>query len=154
MYERIVVALDGSRLAEQILPHVRPLAQQFDATLFLVCVVMPVVKPSRVVDPALARVPLDLEVIEPPAESEHEIAAKYLATTAISLKAGGLHKVQTEVMQGRPVDAIVAFAISLRADLIALTTRGRGGLSKLIFGSVAEGVLKEAPCPTLLVRAR
>jgi nucleotide-binding universal stress UspA family protein len=56
------------------------------------------------------------------------------------------------VREGKPADGIVAAAREWGADLIVLGTEGRKGLSRLLMGSVAEHVLRDAPCPTLVVR--
>jgi universal stress protein A len=53
---------------------------------------------------------------------------------------------------GPPADVIVEFAIKLRADLIVMVTHGRRGLARLVEGSIAEKVLRHAPCPVLAVR--
>jgi nucleotide-binding universal stress UspA family protein len=55
---------------------------------------------------------------------------------------------------GTPADAIVSAAGQWPADLIVLGSHGRGGLSRLMLGSVAEAVMRHAPCPVLVVRAR
>lgn len=55
-----------------------------------------------------------------------------------------------EVIEGQPVEAIVARARQLRADLIVMGTHQRRGLSRLLMGSVAEGVVRRAPCPVIL----
>ncbi len=57
-----------------------------------------------------------------------------------------------EVRRGQPSDVICDFAEEEGADLIVMTTHGRSGLSRLLMGSVAEHVLRHAPCPVLTVR--
>jgi nucleotide-binding universal stress UspA family protein len=54
--------------------------------------------------------------------------------------------------EGGAAEVILDCARKLQSDLIGLTTHGRGGLAKLVWGSVAEEVLHHAPCPVLLVR--
>jgi nucleotide-binding universal stress UspA family protein len=153
MYERIVVALDGSALAEQVLPHVSALAEKFGSTVVLVRAIMPLAQVAALVEPSIGGVPLDPSLIEDTIESEEQEAATYLEHVANSLRAKGI-TVQTEHPEGSAVEVIVECARRLPADLIAMTTHGRSGLSRLVFGSVADGVLRTAPCPLLLVRAR
>ena len=63
--------------------------------------------------------------------------------------------VRAEPLEGSSVeDALIEHVRGTGADLIAMTTHGRGGLGRLIFGSVADAVLRRAPCPILLVRVR
>jgi nucleotide-binding universal stress UspA family protein len=66
-------------------------------------------------------------------------------------QAGGVGRHdRIEVIEGQPVEAIVARARQLRADLIVMGTHQRRGLSRLLMGSVAEGVVRRAPCPVIL----
>lgn len=62
-------------------------------------------------------------------------------------------KVDVKVVQGLPVDVILKEARTLRADVIAMGTHGRGGLKRLLLGSTAERVIQHAPCPVLSVKA-
>ena len=61
--------------------------------------------------------------------------------------------IMTEVAVGFPVETIVQAAIDLRADLIVMGTQGRSGLRHLLLSSVAERVIRLAPCPVMTVRA-
>jgi nucleotide-binding universal stress UspA family protein len=152
MYERILVPLDGSALAEQVLPHVEALAEQFRSTVFLLRALTP---PGVIIAGSVAGAqPLAAGVVDPTpiVEAERQEAATYLQAVAARLRQEGL-AVEYERPEG-PADEIIAErARSLGADLIAMTTHGRGGLPRLVFGSVADAVLRNAPCPTLLVRA-
>jgi nucleotide-binding universal stress UspA family protein len=56
------------------------------------------------------------------------------------------------VVDGQPADTIVRFAQERRVDLIVMGTHGRGGLQRMLLGSVAERVLRLAPCPVLAIR--
>jgi nucleotide-binding universal stress UspA family protein len=60
--------------------------------------------------------------------------------------------IDSEVREGRAAETLAWRAGRLAADLIAMTTHGRGGLGRPVFGSVADEVLRTAPCPILLVR--
>jgi len=153
VYERIVVALDGSAVAEQILPHVRALAEKFGSTLILVRAIMPVEKVAALIEPSIGGVPLDPELIEETIESEEHEATTYLEHVANDLRLRGL-TVNTEDPPGAAVDVILDCARQTQADLIALTTHGRSGLQRIVYGSVADGVVRRAPCPVLLVRVR
>jgi nucleotide-binding universal stress UspA family protein len=152
MYERIVVALDGSDLAEQVLPYVVKLAEVFRSTVTLVRACEP--SASHVVGAAASL----LHGAGPPMERgpalpvDRDVDA-YLAGVAAHLCAAGV--ATTSVRLNRPAaEAVLAVARRRHATLIAMTTHGRGGLSRLVFGSVAAAVLRAAPCPVLLVPVR
>ncbi len=153
MYEQIVVALDGSPLAEQILPHVEALAEKFNSTVTLVRAMLSAAQIAAMLEPSVGGVPLDPTLIEETIDIERAEATSYLSQVASALRQRDL-KVETESAEGPADDVIAECAERVKADLVALTTHGRSGLSKLVFGSVADGVLRKAPCPALLVRVR
>jgi nucleotide-binding universal stress UspA family protein len=133
MYKRILVPLDGSETGEAILPFATKIAGPLDAELILLHVIAET--NSELVLVARAQ------------------AEKYLDTLTASLADEGI-RVRPELRDGSgsAADAILAAAGALDAGLIAMATRGRTGLNRLLFGSVAEAVLREAPVPVLLVR--
>ena len=130
--KRILVPLDGSRLSEAIVPLAEALARDYDAQLLLV-------RALRTLNSAEAEVK---------AQEEAEI---YLRGMADELTARGL-RVEWKVWYDEPDRAIADAARFNAADLITMTTHGRGGLSRLMFGSVAESLVRMAPVPVLLVR--
>jgi nucleotide-binding universal stress UspA family protein len=152
MYDRILVALDGSVLAEQIVPHVEALAERFGSTVILLRAIPP---PSVIIPGAGAGAePVAGAVVDPTpiVEAERQQATTYLEAVADRLKAKG-YTVDCEEPEGHADEILVRRARDLGVGLIALTTHGRGGLARAIFGSVADAVLRKAPCPVLLVRA-
>jgi nucleotide-binding universal stress UspA family protein len=78
-------------------------------------------------------------------------AAPYLEKVAAELAAKGV-RVRTQVRLGNPAAEIVRAARDLGADLVAMTTGGRGGLGRMLLGSVAETVLRTADVPLFLFR--
>jgi nucleotide-binding universal stress UspA family protein len=152
VYDRIIVALDGSPLAEQVLPHVEALAEKFGSMLILVRATLSVEKVAALVEPSIGGVPVDPTLIDETIESEEHEAETYLEHVANALRQRGI-RVQTEHPQGVAAQVILGVARQANADLIALTTHGRSGLGRLIFGSVADEVLRGAACPVLLVRS-
>jgi nucleotide-binding universal stress UspA family protein len=142
MYKRALVALDGSPVAETIIPFILDIAGPLDLEVILLRVLQPI--PAVVVDGA-AYVPIE------DSAAERMDAQEYLAPVAIELRNKGV-RVTTEVRSGDPAQEIVAAAREAGADLIAMSTHGRGGLGRLIFGSVAEAVLREAEIPVFLMR--
>ncbi len=142
MYERILVALDGSEISEEVLPHAEALAEKFGSTLLVTRV-----NPSLNTSSAAASPPEDPTLVH---RLEQEAAHAHLERIAEQLRGKGC-KVEVEMPSGRPAEAIVDLAEARRVDLIAMTTHGRG-LGRLLFGSVSTEVLRRARCPMLLVR--
>lgn len=138
----VLVALDGSPLAEAILPVVERMASPLDMMVLLVRVVPPPARGVSVMPPELAE---DARV-----ERLREAGA-YLSRIAEDLGTRWI-RTRTEVRVGAPAAEILAAARAASADLIAMTTHGRGGLGRLLFGSVAETLLREAPMPVVLLR--
>jgi nucleotide-binding universal stress UspA family protein/CBS domain-containing protein len=152
-YRRLLVALDGSKFAERILPSILPLADKFESTVTLVQAVAPVKAP------ALTEVPLAVASDDwtvpatPIADEMRAHAESYLTGVQQVLEARGL-AVETTYPEGEPSEVILAEARRIAADVIAITTHGRTGVDRMLFGSVAEDVLRRAPCPVLLVRVQ
>ena len=140
-FRRALITLDGSMVAEAILPAFLRVAYPLGMEIVLIRVV-PVV-PVSADDP-----PHALES----AERMRAEAEEYLRALAATPAFEGL-RVQTTVRTGDPLREIIAVAQEVQADLIAMTTHGRSGLRRLLFGSVAEAVLRTAPVPVFVVRA-
>jgi HSP20 family protein len=143
-YRRILVGLDGSPEAEAILPLAEGLVDRVDGDLVLLRVLIPY-PPS-----AAPEVPSGM-VVEAVQEVQTEVH-RYLDQLAQEISRRGL-RVQTATRSGDPARVIVETAREIDAALIAMTTHGRSGVSRVVFGSVAESVVRDAPVPVLLVRA-
>lgn len=142
MYKRVVVPLDGSPLAEAILPFILEIAGPLDMGVTLVRVVPPV--PPEVIEGSRHVILEDVEGRL--AEARQYLAPLVERLVAKGIRAGGVAR------HGTPVGEIVAAAREAGADLIAMTTHGRSGLGRLLFGSVAEAVLRQAEVPVFLMR--
>ena len=151
MYDRILVALDGSDVAEAVLPYVEALGERFGSTLiFLRATTAP--SPELAVS-TVRTAPLRSAIGDyaKALEAERQEAASYLEALVDRLGSKGF-PVRSERLEGHPADVLAQRARELEVDLIAMTTQGRGGLRRVVFGSVADAVLRGAPCPVLLVR--
>lgn len=137
MFARILVPLDGSPLAEAILPEVVDLAKLHGAEVLLLRV-------------ALVRALPGVDQTEAQVRAVEE-AEGYLADVERGLAARGV-SVRSAVRYGRAVEEILDHAESQRADLIAMSTHGRSGIRRIMLGSVAEAVVRAAPVPVLLLR--
>ena len=151
MYQNILVALDGSETAEAILPHVVALAQKFGATVTLLRARTPMVAVVSALDGG--SIPGPAADPTPILEAEERDVDSYLAGVDERLRQTGV-STRCVAPEGPAATVIVDHAREISADLIALTTHGRGGLERAVFGSVADSVLRHAPCPLLLVRVQ
>jgi nucleotide-binding universal stress UspA family protein len=142
MYKRALVPLDGSPFAEAIIPFVMDIAGPLDMEVMLLRAIQP--RPPQVYESSRHVVMDDVEALEAEARA-------YLAPLAAELKERGV-RARVAVHRGDPTEQIVQTARDVGADLIAMTTHGRGGIGKLLFGSVAEEVLRQAHVPVLMMR--
>jgi nucleotide-binding universal stress UspA family protein len=134
----ILVPLDGSELAEAALADAFDLAARDEAVVMLMRAAEARVLPGS--DPILAEV-------EAVAEAE-----KYLAGLKAKLDGRGFRNVETHVWYGPPAASIIEAVGYYKADLIVMSTHGRSGVGRLIFGSVAESVLRGSATPIFLRR--
>jgi len=146
-FKRALIPLDGSLVAEAILPAFLPLAHPLGMEVALVRVVVPTVKAVPVDE-----VPVESVAAVPSIERMLEDAEAYLRAVAATPVFDGL-KVVTTVRSGEAPHEIIAAAREIDADVIAMTTHGRTGLKRLLFGSVAEAVLRMADIPVFMLRA-
>ncbi|MDP9204335.1 MAG: universal stress protein [Gemmatimonadota bacterium] len=130
-FKRIVVPLDGSTLAEQILPRVVELAKLEEAEITLLNILVPQSYSQReIVDPSL-----------PWWDKDISQAQAYLFRIAGKLRRNGV-TVTTDIVIGDNVaSAIGDFASREKADMIAIATHGRGGLARMLRGSVADAIM-------------
>jgi nucleotide-binding universal stress UspA family protein len=142
MFKKILVPLDGSPLAEAVLPYVRRMAQDDGAEVELLNVTMLPI-PAYPVD-----APLDFDRV---IKQQHEASAQYLKRIVEDMGQGGI-KVTPLIGEGPVAEEILAYAESTGADLIAMSTHGRSGISRWLMGSVADKVLHGARVPVLLIR--
>jgi len=150
MYKTILVPLDGSELAETVLPHVEELARLFGSTVVLLSVLeLPhlVGLPKGDLFDALPQMT--------PAEVNNHLAEvrRYLDEKAGQLKQSGV-EARALVEYGPVVVTIMRAARQEDAGLIAMASHGRGGMADVYYGSVAAGVLQRIDRPLLIVRAQ
>jgi nucleotide-binding universal stress UspA family protein len=145
MYKTILVPLDGSKRAEAILPHVEELAQRYDAKVIFVRVLEPL---PYVAGPEGMPITLrEQELQQRRKEAEAYIKAQSGEFREKDIEAKGI------IFQGPVVEAITDAAEREGADLIAIASHGRSGLSQCFYGSVAAGVLHRVDRPLLVVRS-
>ena len=141
---RILIPIDFSPHSEQALKYGVALAEKFEAELFLIHAFQDVsIYQTEVVSGA--------PPIMPPVEQLTASArgAMERLVQEKNLRRFGTH---TDIVEGAPVEEIVDYAKEKNIDLIVMGTHGRGWLAHVLMGSVAEKVVRKAPCPVLTVR--
>ncbi len=139
--DSILVALDGSSYSERALPYARVLAKAFGSRLILLCVpAVPEVKNYRAA----------ADIIQKIRHKTEASIRKFLDANARALHSDGLH-VKIKVEGSIPAHTIVAVAEEEKANLIMLTSQGRGGYNALLMGSVAEHVVQNTQLPVFMV---
>ena len=157
MYEKMVVPLDGSKLAECVLPHVEELAKSCNTKeVILVTVTERIVSYTHLTQRAQLGGPL------PPPEPVTKVplaigkkqrqGQRYLNRIAKGLQKKGI-KVRTKVLLGNPAEEIASFAEHDGADLIIMASHGRSGPSRWAYGSVTDKVFRASCVPVLMIRA-
>jgi nucleotide-binding universal stress UspA family protein len=145
MYKRIMVPLDGSQIAECVIPHIEAIVGKSAARVELITVVEPLDIPTR------GQIAIsDDEIKQIDNEGKNE-ATKYLKQVSSRLTRAGIHA-DTEILSGKPAERLISHAVNNGVDLIIMATHGRSGISKIIWGSVAEKILRATDIPVLLVK--
>jgi nucleotide-binding universal stress UspA family protein len=153
MYQTLLVPLDGSPRAETILSHVEDLATRFKSKVLLLQVVEP---PLQFVNPSFYETTIQSDVIHEYLtdfkRKKEEITA-YLTGVHENLQKKGINT-GILVEQGAVVETVISVAQRENADLIAIASHGRSGLSRVFYGSVAAGIMQKIDRPILIIRAR
>lgn len=143
MLKKILVTLDGSEFSERALPYAIEVAEKFSAELEMIWVLQPAIVMSD----------FGATTYENLFYMEEKEATNYLRTRQDELQQRGL-RVYYKLLQGSVADVIISQANTDNIDLIVMSTHGRSGFSRWIYGSVATKVLQHAPCPVFLVRVQ
>jgi len=150
MYKKILVPLDGSKLAECALPHAEELAKCCDTEkVILVSVTERIQGYSALAD---SNQLTGRRIVPEAVGKKEKQAQRYLGRIAKAMEAKGI-KVDTEVLLGDPAGEIVIYAKHPGCDLIVMSSHGRSGISRWTQGSVTDRVFRGSPVPVLMVRA-
>jgi nucleotide-binding universal stress UspA family protein len=147
MYKKLMVPLDGSDLAECVVPHVEAIAKGCETEEIIL---LRVVEPERMyrvsesaIDPNLAEI----------RESERKKnAAAYLDTIVKRFADMGL-KTTPRALVGRVAERLIDYCMDERVDLIIIVTHGRSGITRWVRGSVADRILRTSLIPVMMIRA-
>jgi nucleotide-binding universal stress UspA family protein len=150
MYKKILVPLDGSKLAECVLPHVEFIAKGCEAqSVVFIRVVEPIHRPN-------VAFYLDQEDIKRIESQNKTDAENYLKELVNNTKYDNI-KVQSQVIYAKEdeniAEKIAEYATQNQVDLVVIATHGRSGVSRWAWGSVADRILRSACVPVMMVRA-
>jgi nucleotide-binding universal stress UspA family protein len=155
MYKKIMVPLDGSELAECVLPHVDGFVTgcQVETIIFVRVIES---TPTSYSGISSTTKPQDFEKIQENAkkieEERKSSVARYLAAVISRVKQEGI-KYKAEVLVGKVADRLVDYVDANEIDLVLIATHGRSGISRWVRGSIADRVLRSSRAPVLMVRA-
>ena len=151
MYQKIMVPLDGSELAECVLPHVESIAKGCGArnVIFVRVVHIPL---SYGLGYGETEYVLSAEEQKETESAHKSVAEDYLQQLVSRLSYNGMN-LQTEVIVGKVAESLAEYAEKNAIDLIIIATHGRSGVSRWVRGSIADRVLHSARIPVLMVRA-
>jgi nucleotide-binding universal stress UspA family protein len=145
MYHKILVPLDGSKRAERILPHVEELAKRYKSKVIFLQVVENKAVPTT--EGAF------INLTDQEFDQAKKRAETHLAGIQGEFREKNIES-KTHVIYGPAVEGIINIAAREGVDLIALASHGRGGLSRVFYGSVAAGLLHRVDRPLLIIRSR
>ena len=153
MFTNILVPLDGSELAEQAVPKAQILARSFNATVHLVHVVsrspeMEALKFSG--DINFQEVETNLELARQLVEGRLTRGKEYLERAAAQLKSAGV-EAKVAVSEGAVAENIISYSNEYSIDLIVMSTRGYGGVKRLLLGSITDRVIRSCETPVLVL---
>jgi len=142
-FKIIVVPTDFSDHSLRALPYAVSLAEKFRARLKVVFVSEPALQVADVAWVGIDERSMSQEHIQEARRNLERIALEQVPTDV---------PVDAEVLTGDAVEAVISYARDVNADLIIMATHGRGGISHMLMGSVAEQIVRKAPCPVLTLK--
>lgn len=151
MYQKILIPLDGSKLAECVLPHVEFIAKSSHSkSVTFIYVVKPLISPFLDSEEGVSWLSAkDTNRLDSEAKTAAE---RYLTQLLSGLKYDGVD-IQMQIILGiQAADVIADYATKNEVDLIIISTHGRSGISRWVWGSVADRILRTACVPVMMVR--
>ena len=142
MFKKILFPVDLSEASPGVAPVVRTMAEKFNARVYLLFVarVLHHYAAMYVPDPSISR--FEREVLEGAEKRLYEFKEAHFKE---------LGEIKVEVLLGEVAEEIVRYAADEKVDLIIMGTHGRKGLDKIVFGSVADRVVKTSPVPVMVI---
>ena len=145
----VIVPLDGSEMAEQVLPHVVSLARDMALKVLLLRVI-PTMAYAYAYGPMGYSSPGDPDILS----ILEEDATSYLKQVRERLNQQGVASVEERLLRGQPAGSVVDTALETPGHLVAMTTHGRSGIGRWVLGSVADRVVRHSEGPVLVICAK
>ncbi|RPJ63816.1 MAG: universal stress protein [Dehalococcoidia bacterium] len=145
MYKRILVPLDGSPVAECVIPHIIAIAKSYKTEVELIGVAEPLDIPTR------GNIALSEDDIKQIDSEIRKDLHNYLDSVKGQLVNSQI-QVHITVLSGKAADSLISYAENNDIDLIIMATHGRSGINRWFWGSVAEKVLRAVNIPVLLIK--
>ncbi len=146
MYQRIMIPLDGSQVAECVLPHAEAFIKNGlveTAVLIRVLESMPI---------PMFESGVNVEYMEKALQNNEKEAREYLQKIADGFSQHGV-SIKCEVLEGPIADTLASYAEDNKVDLILVATHGRSGIGRWVMGSVADRILRSSHVPVFMVNA-
>jgi nucleotide-binding universal stress UspA family protein len=153
MFDKIMVCLDGSELAEQILPFAIEQSSHFNSQVIL-CRIIPSPSLTGIGIPGFPAMPIETTSGAKQAAKNEMESISYLKGLANRILTEHGLKSDCVAIFGNPGESIVKYATENKVDLIAIATHGRSGLYRTMIGSVADYVIRQSGIPILLIRPK
>lgn len=147
MYKKVMVPLDGSLLAECVLPHVEAIANGCPVNELIL---LRIVEPERIYP--IADSPIDPNLAAARESEGKKMAENYLGGIADRLDTPGL-TITVKALVGRVADSLIDYCIEDGVNLIIIATHGRSGVTRWVRGSVADKILRSSTIPVMMIRA-
>lgn len=147
MYKKIMIPLDGSALAECVLPHVEAIAGGCPVREL---VLLRVVEPERVY--SVSDSPIDPNLAAARESVRKKEADDYLQSIADRLDEPGL-TCEIKSIVGRVAESLIDYCVANGVDLVIIATHGHSGVTRWVRGSVADKILRSSKIPVLVIRA-
>ena len=141
--KKILFPTDFSEGSDNALPYAADMAKHYGAKLCVLHVIQDIAEATGWYVPHVSLDELYRDIEKNAAKEMDRYGVEELR---------GIKDIERIVVKGRPYEKILKFAGENKADLIVIGTHGRKGLDRVIFGSTAEKVVRDAPCPVLSVR--
>jgi nucleotide-binding universal stress UspA family protein len=151
MFKKIMVCLDGSELAEKVLPYAVKEAERFESELVLFRVVSEALLVTPVL-PGISGLPIDGARTGKRAIADEKEANDYLKNLVDNIQSENELRVSFATAQGTAGPAIIQYCQENEIELVAIATHGRSGPGRVVLGSVADYVIRHSSLPLLLIR--
>lgn len=148
MYEKIMIPLDGSELAECVMPHLDALlddSKEMIKEVVLIAVVKPLISYN-------SQYYIDPEIVKESESAKVASAREYLDRIAENFK-DKAQRIRTEILVGPVTELLIDYAEENSIDLVIIATHGRSGVTRWVMGSVADKILKSINAPVLMIRS-